>query len=240
MSLEVIPGDKIVSENNNLEKEYNFEEVSNLKEQIGDLVKQLKVSIEEEEYATIIGDDASGRIPALILKKISESITGNQIKILFIAGGKGNMWDEDKIKNMGEKIKNIQEHIKGRVLFVTEFMSKGEGMVNMAEQLEKHGIDFDVASVASRQTKEKYQEDFEIFKRHKLIIGQDGIWGAPSVYNEEDIAGVKKNSPDDASAKRIDVYSSYGRRIAYARRDVDLLAQEVVEDVWREDIKKAA
>lgn len=243
MSLEMVPGEKIIDQNNNSienEKEYNFEEVSNLKKQVINLVEQLKTSIEVEEYTTLIGDDASGRIPALILKKISESITGNPIKLLFIAGGKGTWWDPEKIQNTEHKINNIKEYIKGRVLFVTEFMGKGEGMVNMAEQLEKYGIDFDIASVASRQTKDSYEENFEILKRHKLIIGEAGIWGAPSVYNEDDLAGVKKWSPSDASAKRIDVYSTYGRRITNARRDVDLLAKEVVEEVWEEEIKKAA
>lgn len=51
---------------------YNFEEIKKLEEPIGNLVVQLEEGILGERYDAIIGDDASGRIPTLVIRKIIE------------------------------------------------------------------------------------------------------------------------------------------------------------------------
>ncbi len=243
MSLEMVPEEKIIDQSNNLienEREYNFEEFSDLKKQIGKLVTKLKAAIEKEEYTTLIGDDASGRIPTLILKKITEKVTTKPIKTLFIAGGKGHYWETEKVENTENKLDDILDQIKGRVLFVTEYMSEGEGMVKMAEQLENKGIDFDIASVASGKNDKEYERNFEIFKRHGLIIGHEDALMGPAVYNEKEISGVFKELPMDAEAKRIPINRNYGRQIRNSRNDVNIVANEIMKEIWGEDIKKAA
>src|SRR3990167_11536940 len=72
------------------EREVVFKEVAELELPIKIIIEKIRTRIENGEYGLIIGDDASGRIPTLILgnfiKKVSEQKGLDKPNIIFIPG----------------------------------------------------------------------------------------------------------------------------------------------------------
>ncbi len=238
MGIEVIPQTENTSQKVGASKQehYNISEVLDMKANATSIVKQLKEQIETGEYKTIIGDDASGRIPTLLFKKVLDKVTGGSVKTLFIGGGKGMWWNEEKEENIKNILSNYQEHIEGKALFVTEYLGGGEGMAKMAEQLEAAGIDFDIASLGSLEPEKHYLDEFKILKKHKLLIGSYSPRISPSVYKEHSISGVFKENKQDAIAKRIPVDQVYQKNISQTREDINRLAIEIINKVWSEEV----
>jgi hypothetical protein len=95
-----------------VEKHYHFEEMAEIEPAAIELVKKLKESIEEGKYDALISDDAGGRIPTLLLRKIMRKIRPDkEVPTLFVKGGfstpgrsrhRGN-WD------MGEEMRQFDE-----------------------------------------------------------------------------------------------------------------------------------
>jgi len=77
------------------EKLIKHPEIAELREPIQNLLEQLRDKIDKGEYGVIIGDDASGRIPALILDNVIKSVYQDKgytkPKTIFFAGSKEMM-----------------------------------------------------------------------------------------------------------------------------------------------------
>ena len=100
------------------ENKYNFPEIMELiKPALINLIEQLKDSIESGEYETIISDEASARIPSLIVRKIlKEKYPDNQKppKIYFLNFGRAWPLDDELEKFIAN---NNQKW--GKTLFMT-------------------------------------------------------------------------------------------------------------------------
>ena len=82
--------------------EYHFKNVfTQLEKPTMTLFRKMKQGIDGEEYDTLIGDDASGRVPTLIFRKVMSDrieavhkslppeIKREKLKTYFVSGGQG-------------------------------------------------------------------------------------------------------------------------------------------------------
>ncbi|MBI4992326.1 MAG: phosphoribosyltransferase [Candidatus Harrisonbacteria bacterium] len=209
------------------------------------LIEQLKETIDAGEYDMLIGDDASGRIPTLVMKDIISSrmrvlhpdLTSeedrNLLKTRFIASGRHNANKEQLIAFF----RKIKSEIKKKALIVTEFMATGASMEQLAEILEQEHIPFDIASIASHSSKRSYQGGGyflpSILGRRGLFIGSENA-SVPFLYNDSDLSGVQKKSRGQhlsAHAERPDSVNQ--ERTGQIREDAHVLADRVLKEVWK-------
>src|SRR3989338_2822258 len=170
------------------------------------------------QYDTILSDDASGRLPSLLLRKIINRARDANIPIYFLAGGHG-------IPRRAEQIEAFLKKKKGelgKVLLVTEYVFSGRSMTDLTDILKKIGIVFDVASVAVGGGTE-YEGD--------IIYGNIGM-SAEFFYNRTE-SGVSKYEGGDmvgdkdlAHPQRHIVDTKEERLV---REDLDIIAQELVK-----------
>ena len=67
---------------------YHFEEMAEIEPAAIKLVRRLKESIEKGKYDALISDDAGGRIPTLLIRKIMRKIRPDmKVPTLFVKGG---------------------------------------------------------------------------------------------------------------------------------------------------------
>jgi len=191
-----------------VERKYNFKEIAELEKPIENLVGQLKEAIDSGKYDTLIGDDASGRIPTLILRKVilerfrklHPDATPEQereaVKTFFIAGGYAKN-NEELRKFFSEKLKN---NVTKKVLFITEAIVSGSTVNRVIRLLEGEGISSDVAAVESPYVPNKESADIiaEIFKG--LGLSQDAI-------NKAVLNDAVENRPDYLRDTKAEIFS---------------------------------
>ena len=118
------------------------------------LIEKLKENIDKGEYDVLLGDDASGRIPTLILRGIINERNRKrhpefksselEIKTRFVAGGQ--LKNKDKLK---DAIKESGLEVKKKALVVTEYISSGKSMEKFSTALKELNIPFDIAVLKS-------------------------------------------------------------------------------------------
>ncbi len=121
-----------------LENSLNNFDMKYIAEPIIEILVQLKDKINNGEYSWIVGDDASGRVPALIflnvMKKIYKEKGFEEPKLYFIAGGRESFQDQ-KLEKVSKYIEPFfEEHthqeydyetgIKKTIKDVLSFFSK--------------------------------------------------------------------------------------------------------------------
>lgn len=218
MSLEQISGPADIADKNEeipAEKERKTRKrmIEELKQPTQSLLEQIKESIDQGAYKYIIGDDASGRIPALIFDKVIRSVYEEKgfekPKVLFIAGSRpdGDIVDRSLKRKKDRLQLYIDDHISnegsGKVLIVTEYISTGSALAPLAEVLTKKGIKFDIVSIGSYPLKSgEFGGDGikEKLKTESIFAGQ---LYAPSIYSGlgRKMSGVEKNPEDVVSVK---------------------------------------
>lgn len=159
------------------EIQYHFEEMAEIEPAAIELVKQLKEKIENGEYDALISDDAGGRIPTLLLRKIFREITPDKkIGTLFVAAGhslpnRGNYdrldnpnfeFEDDKVedgnitnKKIGTDYQKLLDYLKKfkeqnkvtKPLLVTQFIRRGASIGALSYALHDVGIQADIAAL---------------------------------------------------------------------------------------------
>lgn len=237
-------------ENYNIEvkEEVELEEIAELEAGLKNILGTLRESIDNNNYGLIIGDDVSGRIPAIILKRVIDSVYEKKgldaIPTRFIAGAK--LWEmspQEKLEKESKIDKYIQQSLLGliqgkRVLIVTEVIITGSSLEILCSKLRGVGIDFDIASIGFSVSK-----DFsEIEQRlHSKIY--TGGKGTPSIHSNKKLSGVVKKdlelfsrpirSQDEMSDKES---SSIQNDISIARKDANIVADHLIH--WYESLKQ--
>lgn len=223
--------------------EYANEEIESIRKPFFSLVEKLKEDIDAETYDTLIGDDASGRIPALALWNVMKErmrqahpdMTSEEdremLKTYFVAGGRIST-NAEKLEEFFEKIKPT---VKKRALFVTEYIASGESMRRIGEMLEEKGISFDIATlVFSVDEHEQRTEPVKIFMtRHKIFSGEyTDMMSAPKIYEKHNLAGVVKLS----NQKSAHAYIFFDRNdpiLEKSRDDIKKLSIDISNEVWK-------
>jgi len=206
--------------------------VSELREPIRKMLEPIMENIKDGGYQLLIGDDASGRIPTLIVRAIINSIYArngrSQIPTRFIAGTRGyevrgGYFNKKKAK----VLRYIQDFLASapdtrNALIVTDTIASGRSPQPTADSLEECGISYDIVTVGSLLDD---KEKLALFSG-PIFSGQHG---APSVYSSRGISGVQKRvedlhatplmehlpSEDSAHAQKIiNLAREEGRRVA--------------------------
>lgn len=205
--------EKIPTIRPNLEKqdvgEVVFEEVAELELPIKIIIEKIRTRIENGEYGLIIGDDASGRIPTLILgnfiKTISEQKSLNKPNIIFIPG-KLMRPILNFESGMRSKRKKLEEHINKfgaakdkRVLMVTDTVLTGGSLKILVTLLHELGFTCDIATIGV-ETEEKDLVNRDLNLQHSEIISGEyqnknrGFPHTPGIYREKALSGVTKKA----------------------------------------------
>jgi len=168
------------------------------KQDFAHLVEQISEGIKEGRWTTILGDDVSGRLPALVIGKIIARYNRehgiNPPKRIFFAGGSINYEDvpdedlpspEKNEQNIQERQQKLETYIQDqsknlgdRVLIVTEHVVGGRTVRRIGKILNREGINFDVASLWSTKRASTLKtilehEEHNIFDQTQFFIGQE-------------------------------------------------------------------
>jgi adenine/guanine phosphoribosyltransferase-like PRPP-binding protein len=209
------------------------EEVKELELPCLEVVYKLRDRIEKSEYGTIVGDDASGRIPTLIvgnaIGKIYEKNGNESPQILFLAGGGG----KEKVEEIVDYLKEISARGKfdagRRVLLVTDYLVTGSSIEPILSAFRKMGIESDVASTFSTKG-EKYWNNF---LNTRVVIGAGEA--EPGIYGRHNLSGVHKISEEviARSFKKRMTSESVSDKIQgdinQARKDANSVVDSVVD-----------
>ncbi|MFA5830232.1 MAG: hypothetical protein WC878_00200 [Candidatus Paceibacterota bacterium] len=224
-------------------EKFHFKEIEQLRVPVENIVKKLYPKISAGEYGLIFGDDASGRIPALLLNEIIQGMYREfghkNPDICFFAGSK-NLEGEEKnekkemISQYLESLKKKNpEDFQKKALIVTDVIATGVSLDPLIEVLKEKGIDFDIASVGDVTT-----EDVESKWGKDVYFGASGL---PKIFGLGSVSGVEKNVNELFShrIKDNDAYTDDEKmdiqiNINEAREDVSRLAAEILEKMRKE------
>jgi len=242
MHKEVIAGDKI----NPQKKEIKFGEVAELREPTMRILDQIHERIENGEYGIIIGDDASGRIPAIIIggviREILRGINGVIPRITFIPG-KLKPFHLELESNLRDFLDKF-DYISGkRILIVTDTIKSGqslEALVKTLERITKSSIDI-VTIGLERESDLFYKRERKDNLDGAEIISGDYSSGlsyfqnTPMIYSAKEMSGVTKDlSGKPMNSKRIKDDKDPGEARAHqmivddTRGDAKLLTEELI------------
>jgi len=237
--------------------EYHFKkEFKQLEKPTVRLVRKLKEAIDKEEYETLIGDDASGRAPTLVLRKIINNRIETlhkslpperkreKLRTYFVSGGQG-LSDETTgyLKLFFESIRSGDK----KFLLVTEYIQSGRSISKLVSALEASGINFDIASVFVDV--EGVESIDKIQARGHRVFGGSQMSVPPKIWSHEGISGVVnlKTGPNGMvlEAHAVPLVKDpelmpmtekqrleFQQDINNSREDVKLLASRVVKQIW--------
>ncbi|GEM_PF-5404577 len=220
--------------------EFHYEEISNLEKPLKKILEQISGKFEEGEYDLMIGIDASGRIPALIIFKVAEHIYQKRKRAVplfrFVAG------DAAPRSELEEVISGWNPRKK--VLIIDDVIQFGEAISGLVEVLDDLNIQYDVATIDATS----YFHDFEEGQRikPKNIFSANSSeayrinrrWYLHGVQTDIDSEGYSKG----VFSKRYDKDSRRAERDSSrpgtefkpdSRKDVDLVARHLID--WYEN-----
>lgn len=173
------------------------EMVRELKEPTIEMLRPVLEQVKNGEYQLIIGDDASGRIPTWIVRKVINAAYHEQgraeIPTRFVAGTRRydprNELHREKKAQLKDYLDELKEEISGltKVLIVTDSVAKGISLVPLVESLREAAIDCDILSVGGGEndTEQTAEERLQV----PIHFGQEAT---PRVYNKWRLSGIDK------------------------------------------------
>lgn len=162
------------------------------------IINQIQEKILHHDYSFVIGDDASGRLPALLFSRLLTNIYEKdgieKPETRFLAGSR-NLTGQEAI----DKEKMIEDYLreqvlpevarrKGKVLIVTDTIYTGKSLKPLADALYSLKIPFEVATLrfipgyASKNTKGSCL-------RARIYAGEL----SSEIYGRSDLSGVHKD-----------------------------------------------
>jgi len=184
-----------------LEKEASEKETERIIEELRmpleKIVSEFGEGIKNGEYSVIIGDDASGRIPALMMGDILKAIyVQNGFPpplIRFIAGSTGLRHSKassalNKKSAVSGQISRIHADVmderssQGKVMIVTEAISSGSSVDVLVEALKGKGWDRDIATVGIEPHYTTIEDLGRVWDARVVA----GMTGTPDLYRVKD------------------------------------------------------
>ncbi|MFA5358807.1 MAG: hypothetical protein WC310_03235 [Patescibacteria group bacterium] len=208
--------------------------IEELRRPIKKIINKLREKIDNCEYTHIIGDDASGRIPALVFRKILEHVyktKGKEApKTFFIPG-------HSPAVSRVKKIFPTQVEKDTKILIVTDTIVTGNSLYTLTLTLKEFGIPFDIATIGiyspleGRNGKNPGDQYIQEIER---ALGGDifyGSYATPELYEEEGhkLTGVKKDRGADISFRLVKQKTDQDM-VNKARKDANILAEELVAE----------
>lgn len=187
------------------------ETLRHLEESTKVLVSKLREHIEGAEYQLVIGEDASGRLPALMLATVFKDVYEHRglaaPMLRFIATSRptneiGEISDRrtSAVREALTAIKRtFDSHGRtGRVLLVTDTIDSGNSMEGLVNAVKDMGMELDVATVSFLKRDTNVDSRAEAFKKH---WGVNVYWSQDNLHDvfRSRLSGVRK-SKDGAYA----------------------------------------
>lgn len=191
------------------EHSVNSFEIGSLAAPIGRIMKQLRERVDQGAYDVVIGDDASGRIPALIIAEVIGKIyrqKGYATPATRFFAGSGQGWDDlglqeerdEKLRMVRESLRELYEQLRagkgiGRTLIVTDTIVTGGSLYPLSAALHVSGVSFDVATIALEIIDDEDKHTLEKRLGTTIYFGQKG---GVDIYNRKSLSGVTKDPGD--------------------------------------------
>ena len=222
------------------QKQYNFEAMREFEGPIASLVARLKSRIEEGEYSALLSDDAGGRIPTLVLRKVfKEKGPNKDIEAYFLGRMGYGKEDKEQEEEYGEFIDHLKKMDFGdkRVLIITQFIASGGTLKNIGVALESIGIkNFDFASVDHSTALGQDQIVEDAFENSKVFIGQFDV--SDTIRDgHNDLSGIEsKRATQDSPNYSPHLKKSFENQEDYkkSREDLNLMAKRIIKRIWEE------
>lgn len=226
--------------------DYNHEILENSVPCFLELLLDLAPAIREHKYNVILGDDSSGRIPALIIgglmKKIYKDDGLKSPQILFLSGGRHTGEEEQRDKKVdkyvGKLLENKRIKPEDKILFVTEYLSSGQSEARIINILKKQGLTCGLAHLSTFMNEKEASEYSKTLKGVDVYKGTTSyispLWGQYKMAGVEKVAGEalsqRRKKEDDKQGKDITLsaredikkminYLNHGYEILYKDRD---------------------
>lgn len=203
-------------------KEYHFEEIAEIEGAMISLVEQLKTNMLNGEYDALVSDDAGGRIPTLILRKIMQKIIPQASpETHFIAAGHGIPHQEYK-RDYNDFLDSLKMTAKRgkRILLITQYIHSGNSLKKVIEGYKSIGFDqIDVAAMDRLPGWDNEKKLTDILGEGHLFAGSTDFHKFHEKHNE--LSGVRKStiySPSMMTEKS--AIKRFGRKIS--------------DEIWRE------
>lgn len=157
------------------------------------ILRQLKPLVNRQAYSLVIGDDTSGRLPALIIGKTInahyQSLGIDKLPIVFVAGG--NMMTKEGIEDqMSARFRAYPQLDRTkRLLLVTDHVSSGVTVGRFEGAFIKwsEGVRFDVAALTTDNYRDYYA--LELFRGSKFFVAKE-TEGPPRFYGKPELSGL--------------------------------------------------
>lgn len=249
-----------------LEKLNNIElpEIQQLETPLQNILAKIKDKINIGNYTSIIGEDSSGRIPALILRKVINKVYAKKgferIPLIFVAPH----YDRFKHSFWETRAKKLKGKLGANLLVVTEWIENGEHlryMHNAIIQLIDEKLWFnpdasktyyDVVTIGvSSYFLQNMIDDKSFPHRNQLIDGglrdaplvwsgnQPSAWGQHIHIDDNILAGIRRDirTATSISEKIPNINTAYIRLKNTARKDIQTLAQRLFQTCFSNNTK---
>lgn len=232
-------------------------EIEALFRPILELLHKMKEQIESCEYSYIIGDDASGRIPALVfwnvLKRIYKDKGVDGPALYFIAGSgprcRHDPRKQEKIDKLKEYIgpffenvdseekgyvisdeilRGLHRNLVGKVLIVTEIVSSGNSLSPLVQVLHHSHVECDVVTTQINSVLPDAVREVEGNLGCKVFYPDRDSTSA--VYKRRSLSGVTKSVHDVLSTKHMSPDIEEGS-VVRAREDVKLVSDLIYKSM---------
>jgi len=178
----------------------------------------LKMNDKLDDYDTLVSDDAGGRLVTLFMRRIINKkraeLDKGPIETRFVAGGKHGKASVHSA--ITELLK--ERPPSGKTLLVTDYIDSGQSIIELMDDLERAGVDLDLATVSIKNKPRKYSKKI----RKNLFFGTIGEAGISFHGNRG--SGVKKESAGDSSSPFPIKRDRPQSEIEQGRNDVKTLA----------------
>ncbi|MCE9541097.1 phosphoribosyltransferase [Candidatus Kaiserbacteria bacterium] len=173
------------------------ETLERLEKSVASLVSDMKERINGAEYELVIGEDASGRLPALmlgtVLKDVYESRGIRAPMVRFLTSSRptkesGDIW-EKRTAAVREALSEIKKTFdesgrNGKVLLVTDVIDTGNSMEGLLRAVQEAGMAPEVATVALLKGDSDSYTRAEAFEKH---------WGVNVYWTQNHLTDVFRN-----------------------------------------------
>lgn len=212
--------EKIPTNLSNREDEIHHKEIAQIEEPLKKIFEQISDNFEKGEYDLMIGIDASGRIPALILFKLATNIyekNGYPAPMFrFIAGHA----PKDGIREIINKW-----NPKKRVLIIEDLIGSGNSIRNLAYVLDDLHIKFDISTISGNADDIKDR----IGTEHSQNVYTADSSAAFGLTHHRDLHGVQKKRKEKQVFSKI--YDKEDKELGHHRGEFKLDSREDVDTV---------
>ena len=210
------------------------------KERAAIVLRKLRNKIEAGEFQIVLGIDASGRVPALMLGKAIQY--KHPISIRFIAGTR-HLRREDA----NSELEKLTEHFSSKdfegkkVLIVDDVIDKGSSLQLLCKALIKSKVDYEIAALAvterpiSEDSPNSAGADLHFHAKKAELektLGGNITYAdtdIPLIYGKKQMSGVAKGqsifgTPLEKEVLRYkSTIPSYGEEVAPPKQNRDVL-----------------